>query len=36
VGEGREFSVVNERHYRLVPPSEVSEKDLNGYRSLPE
>ena len=34
-GGGIEFRVANERHYRLVPPNQVSDEDLAAYRSRP-
>ena len=32
--DGNEVGIVSERHYRLVPPEEVTETDLNHYKNL--
>lgn len=34
--EGQEVVVVSEKHYRLVPPGEVTEEDLAKYGKRPE
>ena len=32
VEEGSEMKISDEKHYRLVPADQISEKDLKGYK----
>jgi len=32
-GHDREFAVANEKHYRLVPPDDVTQADLDAYKA---